>query len=137
MRFGVSIALALVVLSTAGCGGGTLSQKDFQTQAEEIQSLAAEGALVADGVADARLTETFSSVHSLYLGEAARKVQTKLASSRARGSLENKRSRASQLASKVADELAQLHRAPDDRELARQVRARLQADADAAEELAK
>jgi septum formation inhibitor MinC len=137
MRCGAAIALALVVLSTAGCGSGGLSRKDLQKQAKAIQSLAAEGALVADGVADARMTETFSRVHTKYLEEAARKVQTKLASARASGSIDEKRSSALQLAGRVADELAELHGAPEDRALARRVRSQLQDDVGAAERLAK
>lgn len=61
----VGVALALLALSGCG-GGGTLSKEELQKQYEAIQSLAAEGALVADGVADDRATETFVAVHSLY-----------------------------------------------------------------------
>jgi hypothetical protein len=64
------IWLALVLLPVAACGGGgTLSTKAFQKQAESLQSLAAEGALVADGTAEGRTTETFVSVHTEYLRE--------------------------------------------------------------------
>ena len=45
-----TIGVALAVLAFSGCGGGgTLSQEELQKEFEAIQSLAAEGALVADG----------------------------------------------------------------------------------------
>jgi hypothetical protein len=132
------IWLVLLVLPTAACGGGgTLSSKAFQKQAESLQSFAAEGALVAEGTADGRATETFVSVHTEYLGKAATKVETELGSARASGGLEEKRKSALRLAGRITDELGQLHRAPDDRMLAAQLAAELRDEADAAEELAK
>jgi hypothetical protein len=132
------ICLALLVLPTAACGGGgTLSSKAFQKQAESLQSVAAEGALVAEGSADGRTTETFVSVHSEYLSKAATKVETKLRSAQARGDLEEKRKAALRLAGRITDELEQLHRAPDDQMLAARLAAELRDEADAAEKLAK
>ncbi len=132
------ICLVLLVLPASACGGGgTLSTKAFQTQAESLQSLAAEGALVADGSADGRTTETFVSVHTEYLRKAAKKVETKLAGAEASGELEGKRRRAVQLAGRIADDLGQLHRAPDDRALAERLASDLRDEADAAEQLAE
>jgi hypothetical protein len=132
------IWLALLVLPTAACGGGgTLSAKAFQKQAESLQSFAAEGALVAEGTADGRATETFVSVHTEYLGKAATKVETELGSAQASGGLEEKRKRALRLAGRITDELGQLHRTPDDRVLAARLAAELRDEADAAETLAK
>ena len=125
----VGVTLALLALSGCG-GGGTLSQKDLQKQYEAIQSLAAEGALVADGAADGRATETFVSVHSLYLSEAAQNVETDLRS--AKGPQQ-----AVSLARKVAEDLNRLHEEPDDPVLARRLSEQLQASAADAEERAK
>jgi hypothetical protein len=132
------IWLALLVLPAAACGGGgTISTKAFQKQAESLQSFAAEGALVAEGTADGRTTETFVSVHTEYLSKAATKVETKLRSAQAAGELEEKRKSALRLAGRITDELGQLHRAPDDRRLAARLAAELRNEADAAEKLAK
>jgi hypothetical protein len=125
----VGVALALLVLSGCG-GGGTLSKEELQKQYEAIQSLAAEGALVADGAADGRATETFVAVHSLYLSEAARKVETDLRSSKGPQP-------AVSLARQVAEDLDRLHEEPDDPELARRLSEQLQASAADAEERAK
>ena len=132
------IWLALLILPTAACGGGgTLSTKAFQKQAESLQSFAAEGALVAEGTADGRATETFVSVHTEYLGKAATNVETDLGSAQASGGLEEKRKSALRLAGRITDQLEQLHRAPDDPKLAARLAAELRGEADAAEKLAK
>jgi hypothetical protein len=125
----VGVALALLALSGCG-GGGTLSKEELQKQYEAIQSLAAEGALVADGVADDRTTETFVAVHSQYLSEAAGKVETDLRSA-------NGPEQAVSLAGRVADDLNRLHEEPDDPALAHRLSEQLKAAAADAEEQAK
>jgi len=125
----VGVALGLLALSSCG-GGGTLSKEALQKQYEAIQSLAAEGALVADGAADGRTTETFVSVQSLYLSEAAGKIETDLRSA-------NGPQPAVSLARRVAEDLDRLHEEPDDAELARRLSEELQASAADAEERAK
>jgi hypothetical protein len=125
----VGVALALLALSGCG-GGGTLSKQELQKQYEAIQSLAAEGALVADGAADGRATETFVSVHSLYLSEAAQKVETDLRSA-------NGPQQAVSLARRVAEDLDRLHEEPDNPVLARRLSKQLQASANDAEERAQ
>lgn len=129
--------LALVLVAASCGGGGALSDKSLQTQAAAIQSLAAEGALVAGGAAEGRTTDVFVRVHSDDLLKEARKVQTKLASESAGGTLERKRQRAVRLAGRVADGLEQLHRAPGDRALAARLKSLLEHDAENAKRLAK
>ena len=132
LRRGALIALGLLLL--AGCGGGgSASQEDIQKQYEAIQSLAAEGALVADGAADGRTTDVFVRVHTGYLDEAARKVEAQLSSARASGAAERDRVRAARLASSVADELARLGDDPGDHGAAHRIQRRLERDAALAE----
>ena len=131
------VVLVLVLLTLAGCGGGSLSTKELQTQAGTVQSLAAEGALVADGAQHGRSTDVFVRVHSRYLAEAARKVESTLASATAGGSLEAKRIRTVELASSVSDDLDQLHRAPGDQALAAELKSDLTELASAAEQIAE
>ena len=137
MPLRASIWLALIVLAAAGCGGGTLSRKALQKQAESIQSLAAEGTLVAKGAAGDRTTDNFVSVHTDYLGEAARKIEKDLGSSHATGSLDAKRKEAERLAGMVADDLDRLHRAPANRGLAAALRSSFAKEAEAAGKLSK
>jgi len=132
LRRGALIALGLLLL--AGCGGGSsASQKDIQKQFEAIQSLAAEGALVADAASDGRTTDVFVRVHTGYLGEAARKVEAQLSSARASGAVERDRVRAARLASSVADQLARLGDDPGDHEAVHRIQRRLERDAALAE----
>jgi hypothetical protein len=132
------IGLALAVLAAAGCGsGGTLTKKTLQKQAQSIESLAAEGSMVAQGAAQGRTTDPFVRVHAQYLQEAAKKIEQELGSSHASGSLEDKRRKGLKLAVTVGQELGRLHRAPGDRELAHRLQSGLTKDADDAKSLAK
>jgi hypothetical protein len=137
MRPGALTLVLLVLLSAPGCGGGTLSPKAFQIQAEAIQSLASESALVAKEAAADRTTDTFVRVHSEYLRKAAQKVETELRSSHAKGDLDRKRQEAVTLAATVSEELGRLHGSPGDRMLAARLRGKFADDARAAGELAK
>jgi len=128
------LLISAVLLAAAGCGGGgSFSQKDVQKQFEAIQSLAAEGALVAHGAADGRTTDVFVRVHTSYLDDAARKVATELSSAQAEGAVDRDRERAAHLAAQVADELAQLSDDPGDKAGARRIENQLRRDAALAE----
>ena len=128
------LLLTLFVLLLAGCGGGgSVSQTDVQKQFEAIQSLAAEGALVAGGAAQGRTSDVFVRVHTGYLDDAARKVATKLSSAQASGAVDRDRERAERLASRVADELERLSDDPGDRAGARRIQEQLERDAALAE----
>jgi hypothetical protein len=132
------LLISVVLLVAGGCGGGgSVSQKDVQKQFEAIQSLAAEGALVADGAADGRTTGVFVRVHTGYLDKAARKVEGQLSSARASGAAERDRVRAARLASSVAGELGRLGDDPGDRAGARRIEQQLQRGASAAERQAQ
>ena len=132
--FARALLISVVLLAAAGCGGGgSVSQTDVQKQFQAIQSLAAEGALVADGAADGRTTDVFVHVHTGYLEKAARKVEGQLSSARASGAAEHDRARAARLASSVADQLARLGANPGDHEAAHRIQRRLERDAALAE----
>jgi len=128
------LLISVVAVAAAGCGGGgSVSQTDVQKQFEAIQSLAAEGALVADGAADGRTTDVFVRVHTGYLDQAARKVEAQLSSAHASGAADRDRVRAARLASTVADQLARLGDDPGDQQAAHQIEQRLERDAALAE----
>jgi hypothetical protein len=129
---------AIVVSLVAGCGGGgTLSRDSLRKEAETIQSVAAEGALLAHDSADGRTTTPFVSVHSEVLAESAGKVAQKLESAAVEPGLEQDRARAERLATRIEEELDQLDEYPDDRAEARRVADELDQAAKAAEELVR
>jgi hypothetical protein len=129
---------AIAVSLAAGCGGGgTLSHDSLRKEAESIQSVAAEGALLAHDSADGRTTTPFVSVHSEVLAESAGKVAQKLESAAVEPGLEQDRARAERLATRIEEELDQLDEHPDDRAEARRVADELDQAAKAAEELVR
>jgi hypothetical protein len=131
------VSLAIAVLLAVGCGGGgTLSRDSLRKEAESIQSVAAEGALLAQDAADGRTTTPFASVHSEVLAKSAGKVARKLESAAVAPGLEQDRVRAARLATRIEEELAKLHDDPDDRANARRIADELEQAAKAAKELA-
>jgi hypothetical protein len=124
------LLIAVVLLLAAACGGGgSLTQSDVQKQFEAIQSLAAEGALVAGGAADGRTTDVFVRVHTGYLDDAAQKLATELSSAGASGAADRERDGAARLARRVADLLSTLSENPGDRDRARGIEKQLRRDA--------
>ena len=110
-----ALLLAALVLLT-GCGQST----DPKKQAEDLGSVAAEGALLAHDAAAGDSTGAFTRVHSGVLGEDVYKLEPKL-----------KQRALSRLAEDISSALDEL---PDEPELAAR---RLDDAADRADELAK
>ena len=85
MAPGVRSLAALLVFAVsvglAGCGGGsqTLDAEALKKQAEAIESLAAEGALLAADVSEGDTTSLFARVHAEALGKNAETVVAMLA----------------------------------------------------------
>jgi hypothetical protein len=133
-RRGICLTASAVVL--AGCGGGTLGSHAFTKDVEAVQSLAAEGALVAKQVAHGDVTETFVRVHTTYLERQASTLERKLSTARVGPSLAGKRRRAVRVAAVVDRDLGLLHRHPGDRALGERLSAELERAVKQAEELA-
>ena len=111
-RIAVPLA-ALLVLSACG-GQGTLGKKALSQEAKGIQSLAAEGGLLAGDAARGRSTTVFTRVHARFLRDAARKGAATLehgGTSKAR--------RLGRVADRVANDLERLSRSGSDRDLQR------------------
>jgi hypothetical protein len=128
--------LAALVLALAGCGGGTLGPHAFKKDVETVQSLAAEGALVAKQVAHGDVTHTFVRVHTRYLEQQASTLARRLSTARVQPSLAGKRRRAARVAAAVDRDLGLLHRHPGDRGLGKRLSTELERAAKQAEELA-
>ena len=90
-----ALLLALVVLLAAACGGqGTLGAKALEQQSKAVQSLAAEGALLAQDSAAGKSTGIFRREHATELSSAASKTEASLASASTEPALEPEAARA-------------------------------------------
>jgi hypothetical protein len=70
----IALTGAAVALAGAGCGVPSEPTK----QAEEVESVAAEGALLARDAAEGRTTATFARVHAQALQEQLRALRPKI-----------------------------------------------------------
>jgi hypothetical protein len=123
------VALLLLV----ACGGqGTLGKKALSQEAKGIESLAAEGSLLAGNAARGRSTSTFTRIHARFLRDAARSSAGTLE----RGGTSKAR-RLAQLADRVGNDLERLSRSGSDRDLQRLLQHDLAQAADATKRLGK
>ena len=103
------LVLALVVALAAACGGqGTLGAKALGEQSKAVQSLAAEGALLAQDSADGKSTDIFRREHSNELSTAASKTEDSLANASTEPALEPELRALTALAGKVGADLKRL-----------------------------
>jgi hypothetical protein len=128
------IAVPLVaILLLAGCGGqGTLGKKALSQEATGIESLAAEGGLLAGNAARGRSTSTFTRMHARFLRDAARTSAGTLE----RGGTTKAR-RLARLANRVGNDLERLSRSGSDRDLQRLLQHHLALAVDATKRLDK
>ena len=129
------LAFAILgAVSCVGCGGGTLDAEALSKQAEALQSVAAEGALLGQAAASGETTQTFAREHSAALSELAAKTQESLRGATTQPSLQPSLRRLTTLAADTTAALEQLRDATqvEQRELA----AMLRAAADQAERIA-
>ena len=99
------------------CGGGSLSAKAIETQSTSLQSLAAEGALLARDSAAGKTTAIYTRVHSEALAKAASKAAASLQTATTEPALEPKLRRVASLASEVSADLKQLGHASKSEQL--------------------
>jgi methionine synthase I (cobalamin-dependent) len=118
----VRTALAVVVVGIlAGCG----VPQEPSKQAEEVHSIAAEGALLAHDAAEGSTTETFTREHAKALGKRIETLDPAI-----------EELNLAQIAADVYKVLTVLAERPGDRELAETFERVLENHAHAAEELA-
>jgi hypothetical protein len=131
----VAVAIAVLGVGVAGCGGGALDADTLAKEVDAVASLAAEGALLADGAARARTTRAFTRVHADELVATATEEANRLKTSAVPRGLERRAAEAARLASEVATLIERLARAPGDREAARRIAVELDEAAAAAKRL--
>jgi hypothetical protein len=113
MRVKVIALAALTAAALAGCGGSsTMTATALQKEAESIQSVAAEGALVAADAADGKTTGPFLQVHGRVLRDDATGLTKQLAAAKPQSAAVRE---ATALARSVHADLDALSRSGSDR----------------------
>jgi hypothetical protein len=128
-------ALLAAVLSATSCGGAMQAQ-ELARSIQTLQSSAADGALLANGVARDRTKATFVRVHSRELGEVVTHEAEKLSDAQAHGNVALRKSQAVDLAGKISQTLSQLQVSPGDESGGRTAEQQLRAQAQRASKLA-
>jgi hypothetical protein len=77
-RIGVVAVTAAIALPVGACGEATLDSKAVKQQAETVQSIGSEGAILADQKARGRIKESFAQVEAADLAERAAKSDDEL-----------------------------------------------------------
>src|SRR4051812_14310515 len=104
---------AIMVTLLAGCGG-PIQREELGRGIDTLRSIAANGSLLARGVADNRTRSTFVRVHARELSENADHEAEKLHDAEADGDLTAKKEKAVVLAQRISNSLGQLLLAPGD-----------------------
>lgn len=105
---GVGVALFL-----SGCGG-PIQREELGRGIETLRSIAADGSLLARGVAEDRTRSSFVRVHARELAEEADHEAEKLHDAGAQGPLAEKKEKAVVLAQRISSAVSQLQLAPGD-----------------------
>jgi hypothetical protein len=98
-----------LVLLAAGCGsGGKLGAKELSQQSKLLQSLAAEGALLAQDAVSGNTTRIYTREHSSDLYKAASKVEASLEAAKTEPALQPKLRQLAALVTHVSAALKRL-----------------------------
>jgi hypothetical protein len=137
VRLEGAVVLGLTVaLFGAGCGGGgKLGVKALSQESKSLQSLAAEGALLAEDAVSRKTTRIYTREHSAGLYAAASKVEASLKTAKTAPALEAKLRQLAVLAAQVRADLDRLGGASKDE--ARALRRELQAAAAESQKIGK
>src|SRR3954463_4740244 len=106
------VAIAVLAASVAGCGD--LSRDELTRGVESLSALAAQGTLVADGVAEDATKSTYARVMSKTLGGEAEHEAEKLADAEPEAAVEAERGQAVAVARELAELFAELQTYPGD-----------------------
>jgi hypothetical protein len=99
----------ILALLGAGCGsGGKLGAKALSQQSKSLQSLAAEGALLAQDAVSGKTMRIYAREHSSELYKAASKVEASLKPAQTESALEPKLRELAALAAQVSAALKRL-----------------------------
>ena len=108
-----------LVLLAAGCGsGGKLGAKELSQQSKLLQSLAAEGALLAQDAVSGNTTRIYTREHSSDLYKADSKVEASLEAAKTEPALQPKLRQLTALAAQIGAALKRLGGASKDEQRA-------------------
>jgi hypothetical protein len=115
--------VAIVALSATGCGD--LSREELNRGVESLGALAAQGGLIANGVARDATKSTYARVMAKTLGGEAEHEAEKLADAEPSPEVDTQRDEAVQLAGRIADLYAQLQTFPGEEAVGARVQRRM------------
>jgi hypothetical protein len=113
-RLALAAAFATALVFLSGCGD--LSRDELTRGVESLSALAAQGGLVAGGVADDSTKSTYARVMSKTLGGEAEHEAEKLADAEPAPEVADERDAAVRIAAKLADLYSVLETFPGDEE---------------------
>jgi len=123
IRRGVPLIVALLLV---GCNGGTVDRQDLSKDAGTLDSIACEGALVADGVARGRTTVFYAREQTEELRVQTSNLAHALATRKSIASIEQRVRKKSREAAALAGALQRLHDHPSDRTVGASVKRQLE-----------
>jgi hypothetical protein len=124
--------LVLLVLVLAGCNGGTVDQHALDKDSESIDSLACEGALLANEIAHTASHTPFSRVHAGELYTRAANFQDALSTRPTTPGIEKAVRKEARKAGAIADLFDQLAADPSNPELAATLKPKFEQQGDCA-----
>lgn len=110
----IAAAVALGVLLAVLSGCGDLSRDELNRGAESLSALAAQGELLADGVARDATKSTYTRVMAKTLGGEAQHEAEKLADSEPEAAVKSERNATVQVAGELAGLFSELQTFPGD-----------------------
>jgi hypothetical protein len=111
-RGGFAVAALLALLAFPGCGD--LSRDELNRGVESLSALAAQGELIANGVARDATKSTYTRVMAKTLGGEAEHEAEKLADAEPSPEVKRERNAAVQIAGELADLFSELQTFPGD-----------------------
>lgn len=116
----------VLMVALAGCNGGTVDSHALKQDSDAIDSLACEGALLANEIANDASTAPFSRVHGGELAKRASNFADALSRRTTSPGIEAKVRAEARKARRIADLLDQIRANPSDSEVAARLRAQLE-----------
>jgi hypothetical protein len=112
LRSVAGVGLVALAIMVAGCGD--LSREELSRGVESLTALAAQGTLVADGVARDATKSTYARVMAKTLGGEAEHEAEKLADAEPEAAVEGERDAAVQVAGEISQLFSELQTFPGD-----------------------